>query len=229
MSPQEASEYTKKLLALGYLSGSEARPLAPSGGDAPGMTEGAWNNLGLFERESRKDFAAARQAFEKSLALRPDYHSPMFNMAVLYRQREGLPEGRGLALPRARGGSLRSGGDHRELGRRLRGGSRVRGRCGGCWSGRSRPIRPASASPASSACFASGRGTARAPTPRCRRSRRRARDPETLNAIGLFRTCLGRKEEAIGFFERSLALNPDQPGVIRSLKMLRGDQAPPGS
>ncbi|MGH9367555.1 MAG: alkaline phosphatase family protein, partial [Thermoanaerobaculia bacterium] len=32
ISAEEASEYTKKLLALGYLSGSEARPLAPSGG-----------------------------------------------------------------------------------------------------------------------------------------------------------------------------------------------------
>ena len=85
MSPAQASEYTKKLLALGYLSGSEARPLAPTGGAEPGMTEGAWNNLGLYERETSGNLAAARVAFDKALALRPDYHSPMFNLAVLDR------------------------------------------------------------------------------------------------------------------------------------------------
>ena len=48
MSEKEASEYAKKLMALGYLSGSEPGKLAPTGGDRPGMTEGAWNNLGLY-------------------------------------------------------------------------------------------------------------------------------------------------------------------------------------
>jgi hypothetical protein len=51
-----------------------------------------------------------------------------------------------------------------------------------------------------------------------------------LNALGLFRTCLGRTQEAIALFERSLEIKPGQPGVIRSLKMLRTDKAtPPGS
>ncbi len=85
MSEAERSEYTKKLLALGYLSGSEAKPLAPTGGERPGMTEGAWNNLGLYERETLGDLRSAREAFEKALALRPGYHSPMFNLAILYR------------------------------------------------------------------------------------------------------------------------------------------------
>ena len=85
MSATEASEYTKKLLALGYLSASEARPLAAPGGDRPGMTEGAWNNLGLYFRDSLKKRAAAQEAFEQALKLSPNYHSPMFNLAVLYR------------------------------------------------------------------------------------------------------------------------------------------------
>ena len=54
MSAAEASEYAKKLLALGYLSASEASPLAAPGGDRPGMTECAWNNLGLYFRDSLK-------------------------------------------------------------------------------------------------------------------------------------------------------------------------------
>ena len=60
----------------------------------PGMTEGGWNNLGLYLRENTKDLAAAEAAFEKSLALRPDYHSPQFNLAVLYRAARRRPEGR---------------------------------------------------------------------------------------------------------------------------------------
>src|SRR5262249_21602865 len=87
MSAAEASEYTKKLLALGYLSGSEAKPLAPPGGERPGMTEGAWNNLGLYERDTLKKTEAAQAAFEQSLKLSPNYHSPMFNLAILFRDR----------------------------------------------------------------------------------------------------------------------------------------------
>jgi predicted AlkP superfamily phosphohydrolase/phosphomutase len=84
-SAEQSSEYAKKLLALGYLSPGETEPLAAPGGERPGTTEGGWNNLGVYLRENRKDFPGAQAAFEKSLALRPDYYSPMFNLAVLYR------------------------------------------------------------------------------------------------------------------------------------------------
>ncbi|HLZ08964.1 MAG TPA: alkaline phosphatase family protein, partial [Chloroflexota bacterium] len=85
ISASEANEYAKKLLALGYLSGSGTKPLPPTGGERPGMTEGAWNNLGLYYRETVQNLPAAKEAFEKSLALAPEYHSPMFNLAILYR------------------------------------------------------------------------------------------------------------------------------------------------
>ena len=228
MSPEQANEYTKKLLALGYLSGSEARPLAPTGADAPGMTEGAWNNLGLFERESRKNFAAARQAFEKSLALRPDYHSPMFNMAVLYRQQKQFQKAEDwLFRALAAGHSDPEGtfdnwvavyqADREAVAER-----HLLERAARQYPGSERVARQlglarflAKDCPGADAAVSAIALT--------------AKDPETLNAIGLFRTCLGKKQEAIGFFERSLALNPDQPGVVQSLKMLRGGQAPPGS
>ena len=88
LSEKEASEYTKKLLALGYLSGGEPGKLAPSGGDRPGLTEGAWNNLGLYFSVNRdhNDFPAAEAAYKKALELRPDYHSPQFNLAMLDRR-----------------------------------------------------------------------------------------------------------------------------------------------
>ncbi|HMF09585.1 MAG TPA: alkaline phosphatase family protein, partial [Thermoanaerobaculia bacterium] len=54
MSAAQSGEYARKLLALGYLSPGETRALPPTGGDRPGMTEGAWNNLGVYERETRR-------------------------------------------------------------------------------------------------------------------------------------------------------------------------------
>src|SRR5262249_9988123 len=91
LSEKDASEYAKGLRALGYLSGGEPEKLTPSGGasatDRPGVTEGGWNNLGVYLREHTKDTRAAEAAFEKALALRPTYPSPQFNLAVLYRQR----------------------------------------------------------------------------------------------------------------------------------------------
>ena len=52
-----------------------------------------------------------------------------------------------------------------------------------------------------------------------------SQDPDTLNAIALFQTCLGRRDEALALFEKSLRLKPGQPGVIRSLNLLK--QGPP--
>ncbi len=84
-SAAQTAEYTRRLIALGYLSGGETAPLASTGGTRPGWTEGAWNNLGLYYRDTRKDLAAARSAFRKALEIRPDYASPMFNLAVVER------------------------------------------------------------------------------------------------------------------------------------------------
>ena len=54
VTAEQASEYAKKLKALGYLTGGESRPVAPAAGDRPGMTEGAWNNLGVYLRETEQ-------------------------------------------------------------------------------------------------------------------------------------------------------------------------------
>jgi tetratricopeptide (TPR) repeat protein len=45
--------------------------------------------------------------------------------------------------------------------------------------------------------------------------------PDTLNSMGLFQTCLGRRDEAAALFRRSLAIKPEQPGAIQSLKVLQ--------
>ena len=229
LTAEQANEYTRKLLALGYLSGGEARPLAPPGGEAPGMTEGAWNNLGLYERDMLGEPARAREAFEKALALRPDYASPMFNLAVLdlwgksFEASEDWlfrafaagfpdPEGRIEQWAASYREAERFGEERRlfERGARQYPGSERLAR--GVAMARFR----AKDCPGAESALASF-----AP---------RTQNPETLNAMAMLRACLGHREEAIALFERSLEIQPGQAAVARSLKMLRADRAPtPGS
>ena len=220
MSEAEKSEYTKKLLALGYLSGSEAQPLAPTGGDRPGMTEGAWNNLGLYERETVGDLGAAKRAFEKALELRPGYHSPMFNLAILYRQQKDYGRARDWLFK-----SFAAG--HADPEGTLLGWINWYEEHGG---------RPEIV-PLLEAAVASSPGSeVYARTLAIYRFRRKdcpgaweavapfagkSSDPTTLNAAALVQTCLGRRENAILLLEKSLSLNPDQPGAVQSLQILR--------
>ena len=220
MSDAERSEYTRKLLALGYLSGSEAKPLAPTGGDRPGMTEGAWNNLGLYERETVGDLTAAREAFEKSLALRPGYHSPMFNLAILYRaQKDGA---------RARDWLFRS---------MASGHADPRGTVLGWvnWyedkglsSDAMALLERAAREMPEDEVLARTLGLHRFKRKDCPGAlaaagpfEQKTSDPATLNSLALFQTCLGKRQDAIVLLERSLSLKPDQPGAIQSLDILR--------
>jgi predicted AlkP superfamily phosphohydrolase/phosphomutase len=222
----EASEYAKKLLALGYLSGSEAKPLTPAGGDRPGMTEGAWNNLGLYYRDTVKKLSAAREAFEKSLALSPDYHSPMFNLAILYREQADDRRAQewlfrsfaaGHAEPeRTLAGWLNWYGDHRPPAARALLEEAVR-------------RYPANED------FARTLALSRFKRKDCQGGyallapfEATTSDPNTLNSLALLQTCLGRRQEAVSLFERSLSIQRDQPGTIESLNFLKRSRPPKG-
>jgi predicted AlkP superfamily phosphohydrolase/phosphomutase len=222
LSEKEADEYMQKLRALGYLSGGEPGKLAPSGGDRPGMTEGAWNNLGLYfsVNRDRNDFPAAEAAYKKALALRPDYHSPQFNLAMLYRRlgKDGPAIDRlfqsletGHADPT---GTLLEWSGHYASEGRIGPQREVLER-----AVRKYPQEEMLARPLAILRFqgkdCAGAEAAVAPFAAT------TRDPDTLNILGLLNTCLGRPNEAIAFFQRSLAVKPDQPGAIRSLDLLQ--------
>ena len=51
--------------------------------------------------------------------------------------------------------------------------------------------------------------------------------PDTLNALGLFQTCLGRRDAALALFHKSLAIRPDQPAVVQSIRLI--ENAPAGA
>jgi predicted AlkP superfamily phosphohydrolase/phosphomutase len=220
MSSEQASEYTKKLLALGYLSPSEAKPLAPTGGDRPGLTEGAWNNLGVYYRDTEKNLSAARQAFEKSLALSPGYYSPMFNLAVLSRAR----------------GDTRAAEDwlfrslsalHGDPEAAVIGWSREYQRDGKTAAARSLLEHAARISPDNEP-IARDLALLRYRSRECpgavaalSRFEATTKDPKTLNDLALFETCLVHREAVIRLLERSLSLDPNQPEVARTLSNVK--------
>jgi Flp pilus assembly protein TadD len=219
ISEKEASEYAKSLRALGYLAGGEPEKLAASGGDAPGVTEGGWNNLGVYLRENTKDTKAAEAAFQKALALRPAYASPQFNLAVLYRERGDDRAAidwlfRSLAAGHAdpEGTLLRWSAEYRERGKRASAGEVLE---------RGRRAYPGSET------VARDLGIFRFQAKDCPGAwdavagfEVATKTPETLNALALFQTCLGRRDQAVVLFQKSLAIQPNQPAVVQSIQLL---------
>ncbi len=226
ISEKAASEYARKLEALGYLSGGE-ESAGPAPSDAapeigrPGLTESAYNNLGLYECDVTRDLSTAESSFQKSLAIRPSYASPIFNLAVLYRRKgqddrardwlfrslaAGHADPAGTVLTwaaedRARGNSADEKAllekacalypEKEELGRAL---ADLRFRSHDCPGALEAIVRFQAAT----------------------------NHPETLNELALLDTCLGRRDEAVSLFRRSLALKPNQPRVVEALGMLEG-------
>ncbi len=219
MSPQEASEYSKKLLALGYLTGSETRPLAPSGGNRPGMTEGAWNNLGLYRRDSENDPKGAKAAFEKSLALRPDYYSPMYNLAVSARMQGKTKEAedwlfRSLAaLPSDPAQAIAGWAREYEKGGKAAAAASLLNRAAGAYP-RNEVVQRELAMLRYRSHDCPGAARALSPFDAA------TKDPHTLNELALFATCRGDREAVLGLLRRSLALEPAQPEISRMLSVV---------
>jgi predicted AlkP superfamily phosphohydrolase/phosphomutase len=219
-SQAEASEYAKKLLALGYLSATEVKPLRPPGQERPGMTESAWNNLGLYFRESLKNLPAASDAFARSLAISPGYQSPMFNLAVLERARGNWPAAldwlfRSLSAGHAEPQKtlLQWSASAVDAGRRSTALSIL---------DRSVKIYPASEE------LAVGLARLRFEARDCAGAVAALKPfggsggRDTLNVRGLAEMCLGDRASARRDFERSLALDPAQPPIREALRLVRG-------
>jgi len=221
MSEKGASDYAQKLKSLGYLSGSEPAKLAPIGGDRPGLTEVGWNNLGVYLRDNTKDLTGAETALQKSVELAPGYATPQFNLALLYRMRGDGPKAIDWLFRSFQAGHAHPEGtilywyvEYLDRGKPA--------------FARQLLERGARAYPGSEE-LARELGLVRYKSKDCAgawdavaRFEPATQSPDTLNAMGLFKTCLGRRDEAAALFRRSLAIKPDQPGAIQSLKVLQG-------
>ena len=174
----------------------------------------------MYFRETTRNFPAAKQAFERSLALSPGYYSPMFNLAVLARARgdtKGAEEWllRSLAalradpetavvswareyqkegkIPAARAlleHATRVYPDREGIARDL---ALLRYRSKDC-----------SGAVAALSRFEAG-----------------TKEPRTLNDLALFETCLVHREAVVRLLEKSLSLDPNQPDVARTLAVVK--------
>jgi len=216
----EAGEYAARLRALGYLSGGEATRLTPPGGDRPGPTEKGWHNLGLYLRDTRKDLRAAEAAFRKALEMQPNSAADRVALAGVFRDRgddslaiDWMFQSLAAGHADPEGTILRWYVTYDEEGKHAR--------------AREVLERGSREYPASEA-IAREVGLLRYRARDCRgawdsvaRFAPASQTPDTLNVLALFQGCLGRRDEAIAYFERSLAIKPDQPAVTRSLEGLR--------
>lgn len=212
----QAAEYTRKLVALGYISpGNDAENnTAPR--TSAGLTKGAWNNLGIYRRFSLREDAGARAAWEESLKLDPGYHSPLFNIATLERDRgrfgeatrwllraiaAGQPEPE-ATVERWAGEFERRGGDGLAL------------------------LREAHAADPQSEPFARSYALLLSRKNRCREAHEviapleESSQPQTLNIAGIVEACLDRPDRVRQLFLRSLALDPNQPRLREALASL---------
>jgi predicted AlkP superfamily phosphohydrolase/phosphomutase/Flp pilus assembly protein TadD len=218
-SESERSEYAQKLKSLGYLTGSESKSLtAAPEGPWPGRTEGAWNNLGLCQREAG-NLAEAERSFREALRLNPTYGSPMFNLAVLERMRSHWPAAVDLLFRACAAGHAEP--EHTIV----------------QWSGLA-----VQANQKRMALSILTQGAARYPASEdiavaLSRFRFEAKDcagaaaalrpfaakatRESLNLLGISEMCLGNSAEARSFFERSLALDPGQQPIRQALRALQ--------
>jgi predicted AlkP superfamily phosphohydrolase/phosphomutase len=216
-SSGERDAYAEKLRSLGYLSGSESKTLPASEGPWPGRTEGGWNNLGIFQRDTG-ELAAAEHSFQEALKLKPGYASPMFNLAILERNRGRWTQAvdwlfRSIAAGReepeqtiVQWSDLAIQAKQRSVAVKIltEGASRF-------------PASETIALALSRLHFEDKdcAGAAAAVAPFTSTSKK-----ETLNMLGLSAMCLGRSGEARGFFQRSLAVDPGQEPIRRAVTLL---------
>jgi Tfp pilus assembly protein PilF len=217
-SRSERSEYAAKLRALGYLSGSESRTASvPPEGPWPGRTEGAWNNLGLFQRGTGQ-LDDAERSFREALRIRSDYAPPMFNLAVLERTRGNWDSAMDWLFR-----SLQAGHSEPEetllqwvfLADQARRGSIANALLVGGIERYPRSEKLALALARRRFEANDCRGALSALDAFAQMGGR-----DTLNLLGLSELCLGRAEEARRYLERSLSLDPAQPPIREALRMM---------
>ena len=214
---EQAAEYTKKLVALGYISARDAGAQADGAPrTSAGLTKGGWNNLGIYRRFSQRDFAGARAAWEESLKLDPSYHSPLFNIATLERDRGNFEESSRWLLR-----SIAAGQPEPEATvERWAGEFERRGSAGLAL------LRAAHAAYPQSEPYARNYALLLSRKNRCREAHdiiaplESSSQPETLNIAGVVEACLDRPDRVRTLFLRSLELDPNQPRVREALAAL---------
>jgi predicted AlkP superfamily phosphohydrolase/phosphomutase len=221
LDAKDASEYARKLVALGYIAGTPERSGSATALASAGLTKGAWNNLGVYLRFTAHDERGARAAWEEALRLDPQYHSPLLNIARLQKERGNLAEASRFLL------------------RAIAAGQPDAENIVGRWAGEFQATRPQAAldllrraheTYPSSEAYARDYALMLSHSNRCPEALEVARplesshQPESLNAAAVVEACLDRPDRVRDLLSRSLSINPNQPRVRDAISSL-----PPGN
>ncbi len=223
---KQAEEFTRQLVALGYLTGSEATAVDARPADRAGTeTSGSFQNVGSFLR-GRGKVKEALEWYRKALEVNPKAPSAWLNLSRSLGMLDRWDESDDTLLT-----ALKYGYNDPEAQLYKRVASYTR-------EAQKKPaaraqlvkllVKTVAAFPENDRYRAS-LGKALFEVQKCAESeavfreleKRRPADVEVLNLLALTNWCQGRLEEAKGFFRRSLAVNPNQPAVQGGLSELQ--------
>jgi Flp pilus assembly protein TadD len=229
---READEFTRKLIALGYLTGPRAAAVDARPSDRTGTETAAHQqNLATFLR-ARGRAAESLPYYEKALEIDPGSAGTWMNysLALLQTGRwgdaddalvralaSGLPDGERAAFRRVSTWVERISKRHAERKELIR------------------FLEALGAAFPSNDRYRASLGATLLEDGRCADSTallaaivsRQPRNVEVLNLMAVASECLGRIPEAREWFERSLAVKPDQPEVREAMARMSRGGVPP--
>lgn len=221
-----AEEFTKKLISLGYLTGSEASAVDARPADRAGTeTAGAFQNVGTFLRDRGK-VEASIPWYRKALDVNPKSSTALMNLSTALHMAKKWDESDDYFVK-----ALQAGYADPEAASYRRVATYKRAESAGNRKATAQNLaflrKVLAAYPASDryrfslaqAQFENRDCAGAEATCRDVASRRPA-DVEVMNLLALTAACQGRLDEAKTWFRRSLSLKPDQPAVRDGLAQI---------
>lgn len=221
-----AEEFTKKLISLGYLTGSEASAVDARPADRAGTeTAGAFQNVGTFLRDRGK-IQEAISWYRKALEVNPRSSTALMNLSTALHMAKKWDESDDVFVR-----ALQAGYSDPEAAAYRRVATYKRAESAGNRKATAQNLAflkkvlvvyPASERYRFSLAQAQfeNRDCAGAEAT-CRDVvSRRPQDVEVMNLLALAAACQGKLGEAKTWFQRSLSLKPDQPAVRDGLAQI---------
>ncbi len=222
-----AEEFTKRLIALGYLTGSEATAVDARPPDRAGTeTAGSFSNVGTYLR-SKKRVKESIDWYKKALEVNPKSATVWFNLSVSLNMADRWEESDDALLEALRNGYhdpeatvFRRVTNYLTL-RRFQKGEKAQAQLVSF-------LRKVNSAYPQNDMYAAAFGKALFESQDCSGSEKifrnllpkKPNDVEVLNLLALTAWCQGRLQEARTFFNRSLAQNPNQPAVKEGMTQL---------
>jgi tetratricopeptide (TPR) repeat protein len=223
-----AEEFTKKLISLGYLTGSEAAAVDARPADRAGTeTAGHYQNLATFLR-SRHKYQESLELYKKALEVNPKATTAWMNYSIALFQVDRWPESDEALLK-----SIQYGYNDPEAAvyRRVSTYMQRIERRPAVRKDLLRYLRAVVTAFPQNDRYGASLGKALFEDRQCAESQqlfskivsRKPNDVEALNLMALTSLCLEKPAEAQGWFRKSLAIDPNQPAVREaSVQLERG-------